>query len=271
MSDLSDQSAFASEHYRDTSKLDARIQLYSRFSTNKCGWHRWVFDHLRLPLKCRILELGCGTGIMWQKNLDRIPDDWDITLTDFSPGMLGQTRKNLGDGAHRFAFEVVDAQSIPFGTESFDIVVANHMLYHLSDMAAGLSEICRVLKSNGRLYASTVSRGHMQELFDMLGRCKPDAKSGVKVSPEAFVLENGRDYLSQWLSTVVLYRYENTLVVTDVDPLIAYVQSMYNRPVLAGENLLKFRRILQDELTLHGAIRITDTSGMFEAIREVSA
>ncbi len=271
MSDLSDQSAFASEHYRDTSKLNARIQLYSRFSTNKCGWHRWVFDRFRLPLKCRILELGCGTGVLWQKNLDRIPEGWNITLSDTSPVMMKEAQENLRRGHMVVSFEVINAQAIPLDDNTFDVVIANHILFHVPDVAVVLSEICRVLKSNGRLYASTVSRSHMQELFEILDRCKPDAKPRVKVSHEAFVLENGRDHLCQWVSTVVLYRYENTLVVTDVDPLIAYVQSMGNRPVLAGENLLKFRRILQDELTLHGAIRITDTSGMFEAINEVSA
>ena len=265
MSDSSDQSAFVSEQYRDTSKLNARIQLYSRFSTNKCGWHRWVFDHLRLPLKCRILELGCGTGVMWQKNLDRIPDDWDITLTDFSPGMFDQTRKNLGDGAHRFAFEVVDAQSIPFATESFDIVIANHMLYHLSDMATCLSEICRVLKPGGRLYASTVSRNHMCELYDMLRRCDLDGEHWPDLRSTTFVLENGQEILSEHFASVVLHRYENTLAVTEMEPLAAYAEAMTSQPLAKSKSFAALKKLLHEMLDAEGTICLTEASGMFEA------
>ena len=45
------------QQYRNASNLDARMQLHQRFSTNKYGWHRWVFDQLRLPAKARVLEL----------------------------------------------------------------------------------------------------------------------------------------------------------------------------------------------------------------------
>ena len=74
--------------YRNASNLNARIDLHQRFSTNKYGWQRWIFDQLDLPLQCRILELGCGPGNLWLENLDRIPESWDIVLSDFSAGML---------------------------------------------------------------------------------------------------------------------------------------------------------------------------------------
>ena len=34
------------EQYRNALRLQARIQLYDRFSANKIGWHRWFFDQL---------------------------------------------------------------------------------------------------------------------------------------------------------------------------------------------------------------------------------
>src|SRR3712207_8112021 len=42
--------------YRDASKLDARIALHQRFSTNPYGLQAWIFDHLKLPDEAGILR-----------------------------------------------------------------------------------------------------------------------------------------------------------------------------------------------------------------------
>ena len=74
MSKLSDQDYLLTDQYRNASNLNARIQLHVRFSTNKYSWMRWVFDQLDLPPHCHILELGCGSGELWRKNMQRIPE-----------------------------------------------------------------------------------------------------------------------------------------------------------------------------------------------------
>ena len=87
MSRISDP-AYVREQYRDASNLNSRIQLHARFSTNKYGWHRWVFDQLDLPLQCGILELGCGPGDLWLQNMHRLQEGWQLTLSDLLPGMV---------------------------------------------------------------------------------------------------------------------------------------------------------------------------------------
>ncbi len=82
-------SRHAQEQYQDASNLDARIALHTRFSRNHVAWFPWVLDRLTLPEGARVLELGCGPAKLWRENLDRIPD-WNITLTDLSPGMVAE-------------------------------------------------------------------------------------------------------------------------------------------------------------------------------------
>ncbi len=106
----------------------------------------------------KILELGCGDATLWNKNFHLIPPNWEITLTDFSEGMLKDAKKNLGEKSSKFNFKIVNAESIPFKDESFDVVIANHMLYHVSNINIALQEINRVLKSKGILFASTVGK-----------------------------------------------------------------------------------------------------------------
>ncbi len=48
---------FVTDQYQNAKNLNARIQLHQRFSTNKYGWHRWVFDQFSFPPQSRILEL----------------------------------------------------------------------------------------------------------------------------------------------------------------------------------------------------------------------
>ena len=57
----------------------------------------------------------------------------NIVLSDLSKGMVDQTIANLADSGINFHFEVIDAQSIPFEDDSIDVVIASHMLYHLTN------------------------------------------------------------------------------------------------------------------------------------------
>ena len=143
---ISDQEYLSADQYQDASNLNARIQIHVLFSTNKYGWPQWVFDQFDLSPESRILELGCGSGRLWLENLHRIPEGWEITLSDFSSGMLQEARRNLRDSQRRFEFEVVDAQSIPFEGESFDAVIAKHMLFDVPDKTKAFSEMRRVLR-----------------------------------------------------------------------------------------------------------------------------
>jgi SAM-dependent methyltransferase len=163
---------FVTGQYQNAKNLNTRIQLHQRFSTNKYGWHRWVFDQFSFPLQSRILELGCGTGELWLENIDRVPGEWEITLSDYSAGMLQQAQQNL-DHSRRFRFEVIDAQTLPFASRSFDSIIANHMLYHVPDRNKALSEIRRVSNSEGSFHASTVGQRHLQEIAGLVGRFDP--------------------------------------------------------------------------------------------------
>jgi ubiquinone/menaquinone biosynthesis C-methylase UbiE len=87
--------------------------------------------------------------------MERIPPGWEITLSDFSAGMLREAEAQLRDTPHNFTFAVFDAQAIPFAAEHFDVVLAHHMLFFVPDRAWAFGEIGRVLRSGGRLQATT--------------------------------------------------------------------------------------------------------------------
>ncbi len=264
----SSQDYLLTKQYKNDQNLRARIQLHEQFSTNKYDWQRWVFDHFVMPEQARLLELGCGPGELWVKNLDRIPGGWDITLSDLSPGMLHEAQKNLQDSQHHFSFAIIDAQSIPFSDNHFDAVIANHMLYHIPDRAKALSEIRRVLKEGGHFYAATNGQDHMRELRELLLRFDPDITTPWSLfSPGSlsFWLENGQEELSPYFSHVTLHRYHDGLEVTGAEPLIAYVLSTPIIDYFDEDKLSQFRKFIQQEIQTQSAIHISKETGLFEA------
>ena len=270
---MSSEPGFVAKQYRDASNLNTRITLHQRFGTNEHPWQRWVFDQFKLPPVSRVLELGCGPGDLWVENLERMPEGWSPTLTDASLGMVREAEDRL-ESDRRFAFRVADALEIPFEDRIFDAVVANHMLYHVPDRARVYSEIARVLKPGGTLYAATNGEGHMRETGWMKRILDPahPADSATE-RPLDFALENGAEQFSPWFAEISLRRYEDALVVTEAESLADYLLSGMAADAARREldpdefdrRAAEIADRLERELASRGSIRIGKDAGLFVA------
>jgi ubiquinone/menaquinone biosynthesis C-methylase UbiE len=109
----------------------------------------------------RVLEVGVGTG----KNLIYYPQNAEVTAIDFSPNMLKQAHRK----AHRLNIQVdlleMDVQHLDFPGRYFDTVFATFVFCSVPDPIAGLSELHRVCKPDGRL----ILLEHMQPGSPILG------------------------------------------------------------------------------------------------------
>lgn len=232
------------QQYRDDSNLRARIDLHERFTTATEPWHRWVFDRIDLPPEAAILEIGCGPAELWAQNLDRIPAGWELTLADLSPGMVEKARDVVG---HRAGYRVADIRALPFEDESFDGVVANHMLYHVPDRPQALAEIRRVVRSAGRVFATTNGCDHLQEIKAFYER---------PASVE-FRIEDAGEELGEFFVDVELERYPGGLEVTEAEPVLAFLRSM-DHGIRVGTN-----ETIAGEIERHGVFRVTTSAGLF--------
>jgi len=262
----SDQNYLLKDQYKDATNLNARVNLHLRFSMNKVGWFPWLFDHLWLASNGRMLELACGTGAIWLDNMKRIPPTWEIILSDFSPGMLAQARENLENAPRHFEFERIDIHSIPYHDGIFDAVMANHMLYHVPDKPTALTEVKRVLKAGGRFFTSTVGENHMQELEQLVEQFTGRKPAHPNDEVASFVLENGYEILTAFFDEIHLYRYEDSLVVTEAGPLVDYLLSGRYKTLLeeSRNDLIEF---INQIIKTQGAVRITKDSGLFTATK----
>lgn len=266
MSRFTDQQYLKTDQYRDSTNLDARVEIHRRFSTNTYGWFNWFFDRLlKIPEDARILELGCGPGYLWKECSSRIAAGWDITLSDLSSGMLDAAWRNLVVTGRAFKFEEIDAQSIPYDSETFDAVIANHMLYHVPDRQKAITEIRRVLKADGHLFATTIGQNHLKEIADWIRRVNPGTDFTSFGSP--FTLENGLQQLKQFFPQVTLSRYQDSLQVTEVKAIIAFILSTSHAAELLEDELAKLESELGQEVKEKGSIFIRKDSGLFEAVK----
>ena len=258
------------EQYKNASNLDARTALHSRFGTAQVNWYRWLFEHLTLPDGARALELGCGSAKLWLENLERLPD-WHVTLTDFSAGMIAEAERHLAGKGPEFSFRVADAQDLPFGNSSFDVVVANHMLYHVPDLPLALSEIKRVLKPGRQLFAATNGENHMRELDELSGDLVPGG--AVRAFTKShhvtdFTLTTAPALLAPYFSAVTLYQPpgDPDLHVTEAEPLVAYILSSVPENVREeADKIAAMRLKIAEILADAGEIRVRRETGLFEA------
>ncbi|GKX68171.1 MerR family transcriptional regulator [Inconstantimicrobium mannanitabidum] len=254
------------EQYRNSSNLVKRINIHDKFSVNKTGWYKWLMSKFRLASNMKVLELGCGNGVMWQYYINEVPESCEIMLTDLSEGMLNDTRLNLKEYVDRFNFKLADAHNIPFKDESFDVVIADHMLFYCNDRRKVFEEVQRVLKKGGYFYCSTVGKGHMKDLEKLLYSFHKDLVMSEFDIASEFGLENGENQLSEFFQQVKRYDYEDNLLVTEAEPLVQYVYSTHgNVNEVLKDRREQFEEYVEEEMHKAGSIFITKKSGLFES------
>jgi ubiquinone/menaquinone biosynthesis C-methylase UbiE len=264
---FTDPNYLQNDQYRNADNLNARIAIHERFSTNPRGWFPWMWDVLaELPAEAKVLELGCGSGAMWMACPERIPAGWSLIISDFSAGMLDSAWRNLVTLGRGFKFEQIDAQAIPYPDETFDLVIANSMLYHVPDRPRALSEIRRVLRPGGHLVAATSGVNHLKEMDEWFRSTKSAMDFSAVANP--FTLENGLEQLQPFFGQIEIRRYEDNLRITEIPPLMAYLHSTSRVGDAPEAVFAKLEQELTAELQAQGTIHITKDSGLFLARKQ---
>jgi ubiquinone/menaquinone biosynthesis C-methylase UbiE len=91
----------------------------------------------------RVLEIGCGSGIMSYELAGAVTPRGTVTGADISPEMV-KMATNLCAALPNVEFIKADAADLPFGGGSFDVVTATQCLCYVSDVEAALREMFRV-------------------------------------------------------------------------------------------------------------------------------
>ncbi len=248
--------------YQNASNISARIKLHRLYSTNPWGWFPWIFEHCLLHPGMEILEIGCGNGALWTGSLSKIPAPIHITLSDISEGMLRDARRTIGPDDPRFSFQAFDCHHIPYEEKHFDLVIANHVLFYCDSIQQVCQELARVLKPGGCLLCSTYGRMHMQEISQLVQEFDGRIVLSANKLYERFGRENGSQILSPYFSSVTWLAYEDSLLVTEPEPLISYILSCHgNQRQYILDSYSEFRSFVKKK-TARG-FSVTKDAGIF--------
>lgn len=248
--------------YQNATNISARIRLHRDCSSNRQGWFPWIYEQCRITDGMQILEVGCGNGALWTENLPLLPAHVRIRLSDISEGMLRDARRNIGQEDPRFSFQAFDCADIPFPDGSFDLIIANHVLFYCKNLPQVCREIRRVLKPEGRFLCSTYGKEHMKEISSLVQQFDSRIVLSAEKLYEQFGLENGQALLKPFFSSVRCLRYEDSITLDRAEPLIEYILSCHgNQNQILLEHYKEFRSFTEKK-TARG-FHITKDAGIF--------
>jgi SAM-dependent methyltransferase len=259
---------YLSEQYKTKDNLQIRIQTHERFSQPNVAFHDWILDHAVWSGRETVLDVGCGSGMYIEPASERC---LRYIAGDLSHGMLRGIAAPLPDKVN------LDAESLPFQDASIDVVLANHMLYHVRILAAAVEDISRILRAGGTLIAATNSQTYMPELSELrlhlahkLGVDGSDLEAETNEVVFGFSLENGRRLLEPSFSHIERFDLPGALVFTESEPLIDYLGSMRGRfeSLLPPDTSWKevadiLRAEIDRKIALDGAYRVSKLAGVF--------
>jgi ubiquinone/menaquinone biosynthesis C-methylase UbiE len=187
----------------------------------------WALDGIRWQGHETVLDVGCGYGSHYDKLLLRYPEIKYYGL-DIAPVIL-QNHPAREQGQ----LVTADAQQLPYPDGTFDVVMANNLLYHVDDVEQSINEFKRVLKPDGALMVTTLSHANLSELrmllrkaVVLLAQSPPSTVRMAETVSDSFSLEEGTHILARHFSGISRFEMPSTLVFRDIDTLMSYLSNI---------------------------------------------
>jgi ubiquinone/menaquinone biosynthesis C-methylase UbiE len=187
-----------------TGLADSPVSIYDRFTAlydlmfRINGYGRSIEKYLRervppLPAQARVLDAGCGTGLLTLALLRVLEGAFHLTAVDLSERSLQTARRaarRLQADRRRpltpVCFVRADALHLPFADETFDFVVTSGVLEYLP-LKEGFAELARVTRPGGHLLYLPVHPSPASRVLEIMFRFKAHP-------PEEFAAETARRF-----------------------------------------------------------------------------
>jgi ubiquinone/menaquinone biosynthesis C-methylase UbiE len=148
-------------------RYDATASIYDRrYAEEQAAKVEAALKDVRIEKECVILDVGCGTGILF----DHVADEADgIVGLDLSKKCLLQARERIRDKRMRNVQLIqADADNMPFCNEVFNTVFAMTILQNTPSPTETLAEIKRVSRNDAPFVVSGLKKIFTKEGFEWL-------------------------------------------------------------------------------------------------------
>jgi SAM-dependent methyltransferase len=247
--------------YRSDVNLAARqsIYAYQRPYRELTGL---VLDVAALDGTETVADIGCGNG-RYLAGLARRGHGGRLLGVDRSPGML----RAAGEQAPTARLLAGDAAALPLSEHSCDIILVMHMLYYLPHPDAVLREFRRVARRGGRVLIGLNGPGHLQEMRDLMAAALRETGQPGPSGPDAGLargwlhLDRGQELAAHVFGTVARHDFTAELVLSDPEPVEAYVRSTMTAQSVAEPEALVAAVRRRIPFGPDGTFRVTTHAG----------
>tara|TARA_B110000014_G_scaffold263953_1_gene262590 strand:+ start:365 stop:1192 length:828 start_codon:yes stop_codon:yes gene_type:complete len=257
------------KQYNTTKYLEARIKIH-QFTKNKYSFHEWILKNFDLEVfgkqnTIKILDVGCGTGVFWKKNLLILNQfKIDVTYTDFTEAMVEKEKENTKDIVANKKYEIADVENLEKYKGQFDIVMCHNVLYHAQDKKNALRNLRDCLNDNENSFCSitTNSEKHMLNVYE-IGR-KLDKNFPTDRIIDSFTEEIADKMIPDFFNMDKRLE-EEELQVTDWEILMGFVASgVEPRGIKLVENFYEeYKKFYENEVKEKGYFQIIKRSPLY--------
>jgi demethylmenaquinone methyltransferase/2-methoxy-6-polyprenyl-1,4-benzoquinol methylase len=110
-----------------------------------------VFDRIEIPEGGRVLDAGCGTGVLFRHIIEKTGSGGMITAVDYAPAMLDRARE-LHPDYENIDYRAGDAASLDLEENFYDTILCFAVLPHVEDKGRFLATLRHAIRDDGRLY-----------------------------------------------------------------------------------------------------------------------
>ena len=128
------------------SKIEKRFVNSKRHAQKNIKLVERLFNRIDVSNINRVLEIGCGVGIVSAHLANRY--NMNVMGIDLDPEQIAIAKMYNKENEH-LKFIEADATKLPFGDHEFDMVLSIYVLHHMGNWEKPLEETNRVLKQNG--------------------------------------------------------------------------------------------------------------------------
>ena len=257
------------KQYSTTKYLEARIKIH-QFTKNKFSFHEWIFDNFDMDAlskkgTIKVLDVGCGTGVFWKKNLNKLNQfNLDTTFTDYTEAMVEKEKINTVDVKGKKAYEIADIENLQKYYGKFDLVMCHNVVYHAHDKDKALDNLQKCLNDDPNSFCSitTNSEKHMLNVYE-IGR-KLDKNFPTDRIIDSFTEEVADKLIPNHFKMEKKVE-EEELQVTDWEILMGFVASgVEPRGIKLIDNFYdKYKAIFDKEMNDRGYFQIIKRSPLY--------
>jgi demethylmenaquinone methyltransferase/2-methoxy-6-polyprenyl-1,4-benzoquinol methylase len=175
-------------------------------------WKRFTISQAAIRRGQSVLDLAGGTGDLAKAFAGQVGSSGHVVLADINASMLQEGRRRLVDAgvAGNLSIAQVDAENLPFADASFNCITIAFGLRNVTDKAAALASMLRVLKPGGKAMILEFSEpsAALKPLYDlysfkvlpMIGKLVANDESSYQYLAESIRMHPNQDTLRDMMA-----------------------------------------------------------------------